>query len=81
MDNNIQRALDSVTFTKKEDWAKRQICGDFPNVDARSLVFCCSPIKPCVLRNLVLKKLNISLEEYIKIKEKSAEEFAKKIEQ
>lgn len=75
MDNNIQRALDSIVFGKKDDWVRRQVCGDFPFIDPRCLTFCCSPVKPCMLRNLVLKKLNLTLEDYVRIKEKSASGF------
>lgn len=71
----IEKLLNSIQFSKKEDWFNHQICGDFPNVDARCLTFCCSPAKQCLLRNLVLKKLNLSLEDYINKKQKSAEEF------
>lgn len=75
MDKNIEKILNSIKFIKQDDWARHQICGDFPEVDARCLTFCCSPAKPCPLRNAVLKKLGLNLEEYIKIKEKSAAEF------
>lgn len=79
MDNNIQKALESIAFVKKDNWFRHQICGDFPIVDVRCLTFCCSPAKPCMLRNLVLKKLNLTLEDYVKIKEKSATDFEKNL--
>lgn len=75
MNNNIQQAFESIAFVKKDDWFRHQICGDFPIVDVRCLTFCCAPAKPCMLRNLVLKKLNLTLENYIEIKEKSATDF------
>lgn len=73
--NNIEKILDEIKLIQREDWMNHQICGDMPNVDTRCLVFCCSPAKPCPLRNIVLRKMGLTVEYYAKMKEKSSKEF------
>ncbi|MFC1700710.1 hypothetical protein ACFLZ0_01010 [Patescibacteria group bacterium] len=68
----------NIKFIKKNDWLNHQICGDFPEVDVRCLVFCCSPLKPCPARNAILKEMGLTVEDYAKIKEKSGEDFNNK---
>jgi predicted metal-binding transcription factor (methanogenesis marker protein 9) len=64
-----------IKFIERKDWTNHQICGDFPNVDLRCLVFCCPPSKDCPFRNSVLKKLNKSVKDYKIFKEKLAKEI------
>jgi len=65
--------LNKIELVEKEDWINHQICGDYPKVDARCLVFCCSPKKNCPYRNTVLTKLGMDVNGYIKFKRKMAE--------
>jgi predicted metal-binding transcription factor (methanogenesis marker protein 9) len=59
----------NIRFVEREDWVNEQICSVFPNnIDIRCLVFCCSPKNPCPFRAAVLRKLGLSLKDYIDIK-------------
>lgn len=64
-----------IRFIKKADWTEHQICGDFPKVDVRCLVFCCSPSKTCIFRNTILKKMGLGVDDYTKMKEKFAKDM------
>lgn len=75
MNQNVEDVLKQIKFIKREDWLNHQICGDFPTVDSRCLIFCCSPRKPCPLRNITLRKMGLTVEDYAKIKEKIAANF------
>lgn len=66
-----------IKFVKRKDWINHQICGDFPIVDIRCLVFCCSPAKNCVFRNTVLKKMGLTIKDYVRMKEGFAREIKK----
>ncbi len=66
-----------INFIKRGDWTDHQICSDFPNIDIRCLVFCCSPAKPCIFRNTVLQKIGLTVDNYTKMKEKFAGEIEK----
>ena len=57
-----------ITFILLSDWENHQICSTFPKVDTRDLVFCCSPQNPCPFRAAVLRKLGLTLKDYIDIK-------------
>ena len=66
-----------IKFIKRDDWTDHQICGDFPEVDTRCLVFCCSPSKPCIFRNTILKKMDLTVDDYTRSKEEFATNFEK----
>ena len=66
--------LDKIKITKRGDWINHQICGDFPNIDPRCFVFCCSPDKDCPYRHLALKKVGLTDQDYIEMKKKMTEE-------
>jgi len=53
-----------IQFARFNDWIDHQICGTFPLVDIRNLVFCCSPKKNCPYRNSVLIALGLTVEDY-----------------
>jgi len=71
----FEKICKKIKFIKKDDWIEHQICGDFPKIDTRCLVFCCSPSKPCIFRNTILKMIGLSIDDYTKIKEKFAINF------
>jgi hypothetical protein len=71
----FEKVSEKIKFIKKDDWINHQICGDFPEVDIRCLVFCCSPAKNCPFRNSVLKKIGLTVMDYTKMKERFAEEI------
>ena len=73
----FEKITKKIKFVKKDGWLKHQICGDFPKVDTRCLVFCCSPRKPCIFRNTILKKMELSVDDYAKMKEKMAVNFTR----
>lgn len=76
----LEKASKKVKLVKKNDWESRSICGDFPEVDVRCLIFCCRAPKPCVLRNAVLKKMNLTVNEYAQMKKKFGQNFETKID-
>lgn len=57
-----------IEFIELDDWVYHQVCSTFPKVDVRDLTFCCSPANMCPYRTAVLKKLGLSLEDYIHMK-------------
>jgi hypothetical protein len=71
----FEKVCKKIKFIKRDDWIERQICGDFPKVDSRCLVFCCSPFKLCVYRNTILEKMGLSVDDYTRMKEKFAINF------
>ena len=71
----FEKISKKIKFIKRNDWTGHQICGDFPKVDIRCLVFCCSPAKPCMFRDTVLQKMGLTLDDYTRMKE----QFAQKI--
>lgn len=75
----FEKICKKIKFIKRDDWVEHQICGDFPKVDIRCMVFCCSPSKPCIFRNTILEKKGLSVDDYTKIKEGFAEQIQKVI--
>ena len=57
-----------IKLIERKDWIKHQICGDFPIIDLRCFVFCCSPSKKCPFRELALRKIGLTAKDYIKMK-------------
>ena len=71
--NELFKKLEKkITFVQLSDWENHQICSTFPTVDTRDLVFCCSPSNNCPYRAAVLRKLGLSLADYIKMKRRFA---------
>ena len=72
--NQVEETLvGKVEKTERDDWINHQICGDFPKIDFRCLVFCCSPKKDCPFRKIALRSVGLNDEDYIKIKQELAE--------
>lgn len=73
----FKRLSKKITFVDlgDDEWYKHQICETYPKCDLRTMVYCCAPTNPCQFRNSVLKKLGWSLEDYINLKKKFAEEL------
>jgi len=69
----FEKVSKKIKFIKRDDWIEHQICGDFPKVDIRCLVFCCSPSKPCVFRNTILEKMGLTVDDCIETKEEFAQ--------
>jgi len=61
-----------ITFVELDDWTKHQICETFPRVCTKDLVFCCSPSNQCPYRAAVLKKMGLTIADYIAIKNEMA---------
>lgn len=76
----LEKASQKVKLAKKNDWESRSICGDFPEVDVRCLIFCCRASKACVLRNAVLKRIDLTVDEYAQMKKKFGQNFETKID-
>jgi predicted metal-binding transcription factor (methanogenesis marker protein 9) len=67
-----------ITFTQRDDWINEQICSLFPkDIDPRCLIWCCSPRNPCQFRAAVLRKLGLSLEDFIIMKAEFGEQINK----
>ena len=64
-----------LEFVSLPDWENHQICETFPKIDIRTMVYCCAPTNPCPYRAAVLRKLGLSLDDYIGIKKELAEEL------
>jgi hypothetical protein len=70
-----------ITFSVRDDWINEQICSLFPkDIDPRCLIWCCSPRNPCQFRAAVLRKLGLSLEDFIIMKAEFAEQIKEIIE-
>jgi predicted metal-binding transcription factor (methanogenesis marker protein 9) len=74
-DQLFNKISKEIKFIEKADWYNQEICGDYPNIDLRCLVFCCPPSKDCPFRNSVLKKLNKSVNDYKILKKELAKEI------
>jgi hypothetical protein len=71
--NDLFKKLEKkITYVSLPDWMNHQICETFPKVDTRDLVFCCSPSNNCPYRAAVLKKMGLTMADYIEIKKELA---------
>ena len=74
-------ALEEVNLTpqeyiaKKEDFGKRTRLGEGEGTCFGSLVWCCKPSKPCPLRDMILRKIDMTVEEYMDLKKQLSEEL------
>ncbi|NYT18616.1 MAG: methanogenesis marker 9 domain-containing protein [Methanobacteriales archaeon] len=64
----------------KEDFGKRTRLGHGEGTCFGSLVWCCKPSKPCPLRDMVMRRIDMSTEEYLELKKELSEELVGKTE-
>jgi hypothetical protein len=64
-----------ITFVSLPDWENHQVCETFPECDLRTMVYCCAPTNPCPYRAAVLRKLGLTLKDYIDIKKDLAKDL------
>ncbi|MGL4669484.1 MAG: methanogenesis marker 9 domain-containing protein [Methanobacteriaceae archaeon] len=57
----------------KDDFAKKTQLGEGVGTCFGSLVWCCKPSKPCPLRDMTLRNIGMSVEEYLSLKKELAE--------
>ncbi len=54
----------------KEEFARKTRLGEGQGTCFGSLVWCCKPSKPCPLRDMAMKRINMTVEEYMELKKK-----------
>jgi len=59
----------------KENFGKKTRLGEGEGTCFGSLVWCCKPSKPCPLRDMVLRRINMSTDEYMDLKHQLPEEL------
>ena len=64
----------------KEDFGERTRLGHGEGTCFGSLVWCCKPSKPCPLRDMVMRRIDMSTEEYLELKKELSEELVGKTE-
>ena len=75
----ILHALDDVNLTPqeymdiKEDFAKKTRLGEGAGTCFGSLVWCCKTSKPCPLRDMVLRNIDMDVDEYLTLKKQLSE--------
>lgn len=80
----IGGALDEVGLTPaeymeiKNKFAEETRLGEGAGTCFGSLVWCCKPSKPCPLRDLTLKNINMTHDEYLDLKKQLSEELVGK---
>ena len=62
-------------IAKKEEFGRRTKLGQGEGTCFGSLVWCCKPSKPCPLRDMVLRKIGMSIDEYMDLKKQLSEEL------
>jgi len=62
----------------KEKFAETTKLGKGEGTCFGSLVWCCKPSKPCPLRDMVMRKINLSVDEYMALKKQLSEELVGK---
>ncbi len=74
-------ALDDAGLTPqeyikiKEDFGRRTKLGEGEGTCFGSLVWCCKPSKPCPLRDMTLRNINMSTDEFLILKKQLSEEL------
>ena len=77
----IVMALDDAGLTPqkyieiKEDFGRRTKLGEGAGTCFGSLVWCCKPSKPCPLRDMALRRINMSTDEFLTLKKQLSEEL------
>lgn len=80
----IVNALNEVGVTPQEyieiknKYARETRLGEGPGTCFGSMVWCCKPSKPCPLRDMSMKSINMSFDEYLTLKKQMAEEIVGK---
>jgi putative methanogenesis marker domain 9 len=64
----------------KEDFGEKTRLGHGEGTCFGSLVWCCKPSKPCPLRDMVMRRIDMSTEEYLELKKELSEELVGKTE-
>ncbi|MGB9837532.1 methanogenesis marker 9 domain-containing protein [Methanothermobacter sp.] len=59
----------------KESFARNTRLGEGQGTCFGSLVWCCKPSKPCPLRDMAMKRINMTTEEYMELKKKLSEKL------
>lgn len=59
----------------KESFARNTRLGEGRGTCFGSLVWCCKPSKPCPLRDMAMKRINMTTEEYMELKKRLSEEL------
>ncbi|MEN4007472.1 MAG: methanogenesis marker 9 domain-containing protein [Methanobacteriaceae archaeon] len=62
-------------IVKKEEFGRKTKLGQGEGTCFGSLVWCCKPSKPCPLRDMVMRKVGMSVEEYMALKKQLSEEL------
>jgi predicted metal-binding transcription factor (methanogenesis marker protein 9) len=57
----------------KEEFGQKTRLGHGEGTCFGSLVWCCKPSKPCPLRDMVMRKIDMSTEEYLTLKKELSE--------
>ena len=80
----IVNALKEVDITPQEyieiknKYANETRLGEGPGTCFGSMVWCCKTSKPCPLRDMSMKSINLSVDEYLSLKKQMAEELVGK---
>jgi len=64
----------------KEEFAKKTRFIEGEGTCFGSLVWCCKPSKPCPLRDMVLRSIGMTVDEYMQLKKQLSEELVGKSE-
>ena len=59
----------------KEKFAEKTKLGQGEGTCFGSLVWCCKPSKPCPLRDMVMRRIDMSVDEYMDLKKQLSEEL------
>ena len=62
-------------FDIKQEFANETKLGEGAHTCFGSLVWCCKPSKPCPLRDMTLRNMGMSYDEYLDLKKELAEKF------
>ncbi|AXI24772.1 methanogenesis marker 9 domain-containing protein [Methanofervidicoccus sp. A16] len=62
----------------KEEFGKKTRLGEGKGTCFNSLVWCCKISKPCPLRDMVLRSIGMSKEEYMELKKKLSQEILRR---
>ncbi len=62
-------------IAKKEEFGGKTRLGEGGGTCFGSLVWCCKPSKPCPLRDMVMRRINMTVEEYMDLKKQLSDEL------
>lgn len=62
-------------IVKKEEFGRKTRLGQGEGTCFGSMVWCCKPSKPCPLRDMAMRKIGMSVEEYMELKKQLSEEL------